>query len=58
MGGVAVVLHIVGGHRGVRDPVVHHSVHRHCYRVPGEDLVQKEGIKPDARVIKYITTFS
>ena len=38
VGGVAIVLHIVGGHGGVRDPVVDHRVHRHRYRVPGEHL--------------------
>ena len=37
---MAVVLHVVGGHGGVGDPVVHHRVHRHRHRVPGEHLQQ------------------
>jgi hypothetical protein len=40
MGRVAVVLHIVGGHGGVRDPVVDHGIHSHRYRIPGQDLEQ------------------
>ena len=33
-----VVLNIVCGHRGIRDPVVNDGVHAHRHRVPRENL--------------------
>ena len=40
---IPVVLDVVGGHRGIGDPVVDDRVHAHRHRVPRQDLEKERG---------------